>query len=121
MLDHIAKPPIAAGWDEGWSTEIARLASLPNVSVKLSGMVTEADWASWTPETLRPYVERVVEVFGTDRVMFGSDWPVCLLAAHEYSDVVDALATILSGLSADESAAVFGGNALAWYDLDPKD
>jgi L-fuconolactonase len=121
VLDHIAKPPIAAGWDEEWSTEIARLASLPNVSVKLSGMVTEADWASWTPETLRPYVERVVDVFGTDRVMFGSDWPVCLLAANEYSDVVAALTTILSGLSAQESAAVFGGNALTWYNLDSKE
>lgn len=120
VLDHIAKPPIAAGWDEAWSTEIARLAALPNVSVKLSGMVTEADWGTWTPETLRPYVERVVDLFGTDRVMFGSDWPVCLLAAREYSDVVDALATILSALSADETAAVFGENALTWYDLDPR-
>jgi L-fuconolactonase len=121
VLDHIAKPPIAAGWDEEWSTEISRLAALPNVSVKLSGMVTEADWGTWTPGTLRPYVEHVVDVFGTDRVMFGSDWPVCLLAAREYGDVEDALATILAGLSAEETVAVFGGNALTWYNLASKE
>jgi L-fuconolactonase len=121
VLDHIAKPPMAEGWDEAWSAELVRLAALPNVSVKLSGMVTEADWATWTPETLRPYVDRVVELFGTDRVMFGSDWPVCLLAARDYGDVVDALATILAALSANETAAAFGGNALTWYDLTPKE
>ena len=121
VLDHIAKPPIATGWDEAWSTELARLAALPNVSVKLSGMVTEADWENWTSATLRPYVERVVELFGTDRVMFGSDWPVCLLATPEYGDVVDALTTILAGLSPAEEAAAFGGNALTWYNLTPKE
>ncbi|NEN05300.1 amidohydrolase family protein [Diaminobutyricibacter tongyongensis] len=119
VLDHIAKPPIAEGWSDSWATELALLAALPNVSVKLSGMVTEAKWDSWTPETLSAYVVWVVELFGTDRIMFGSDWPVCLLAARNYSEVVDALADVLVGLSAAETAAVFGGNAATWYDLVP--
>jgi L-fuconolactonase len=117
VLDHIAKPPIADGWLEAWSEELAQLAAFPNVAVKLSGMITEANWDSWTAETLRPYVDRVVDLFGTERVMFGSDWPVCLLAAPSYTAVVEALTTVLSGLSTDELARVFGGNADRWYRL----
>jgi L-fuconolactonase len=119
VLDHIAKPPISEGWSQAWSTELASLAELPNVSVKLSGLITEADWATWTPQTLRPYVERVLELFGLDRVMFGSDWPVCLLAAPDYGAVVEALTSVLDGLSANELSRVFGANAQRWYQLQP--
>lgn len=114
VLDHIAKSPIAEGWAEAWSTELARLAELPNMGVKFSGMITEVDWATWTPETPRPYVERVIELFGLDRVMFGSDWPVCLLAARDYGVVVDALTSVLDGLSESELLRVFGTNAQRW-------
>jgi L-fuconolactonase len=117
VLDHIAKPPIADGWSETWSTELGKLAALPNVSVKLSGMVTEARWDDWSPQTLRPYVERVIELFGVDRVMFGSDWPVCLLAAPDYGAVVDALTAVLIGLSSEELEQVFGTTAERCYQL----
>ncbi|MGH3296086.1 MAG: amidohydrolase family protein, partial [Trebonia sp.] len=80
VLDHIAKPRIANGRDDLWSQRMPALAAQPNVAVKLSGMVTEADWATWTPRDLRPFVGDVVEWFGAGRLMFGSDWPVCLLA-----------------------------------------
>jgi L-fuconolactonase len=120
VLDHIAKPRIAQGWDEQWSEAIAMLAREPNVTVKLSGMVTEASWHEWTPETLRPFVERVLELFGVQRVMFGSDWPVCLLAAESYHDVVAALAVILDGLSSAENELVFGANAARFYGLTPR-
>ena len=88
VLDHIAKPRIADGQDPVWQERMPALAALPNVAVKLSGMVTEADWASWTPADLRPFVRSVVDCFGVERLMFGSDWPVCLLAAP-YAGVID--------------------------------
>jgi L-fuconolactonase len=116
VLDHIAKPRIADGRDEPWARQLPALAAQPNVSVKLSGMVTEATWASWTPEDLRPFVGRVVEWFGTERLMFGSDWPVCLLAGS-YEDVVAALTAVLPAMSPDELAQVFGGNARRVYRL----
>jgi L-fuconolactonase len=117
VLDHLGKPPIAAGGLAGWRAQLAPLAALPNVSAKLSGLVTEADWTKWTPSDLRPYVLTAVELFGTDRLMFGSDWPVCLLAAS-YQQVLDALAVTLAGLSAAEQAGIWAGNAVRWYDLD---
>ncbi|MEV6130555.1 amidohydrolase family protein [Streptomyces violaceusniger] len=117
VLDHMAKPRIAAGWDSPWASAVARLAALPNVDVKLSGMVTEADWRDWTPQTLRPFVDHVLGRFTVQRVMFGSDWPVCLLAAEGYGDVADALATALSGLSTAETELIFGGNAQRCYRL----
>src|SRR5260370_536443 len=79
-LDHIGKPRIADGKDPEWRQRMPRLAALPNVAVKLSGMVTEANWASWTAADLRPFLASVVDWFGAGRLMFGSDWPVCLLA-----------------------------------------
>jgi L-fuconolactonase len=117
VLDHIAKPRIGDGWDEPWSQAIVGLAALPNVAVKLSGMVTEAHWTTWTAETLRPFIEHVVTLFTVDRVMFGSDWPVCLLAASSYRDVLDAVSTALGGLSPAESEQVFGRNAQLYYRL----
>ena len=80
VIDHIAKPPIASGEIDPWSALLEPFRSLTHVSCKLSGMITEADWANWTPSDLKPYVHRAVDIFGTERVMYGSDWPVCLLA-----------------------------------------
>jgi L-fuconolactonase len=92
------------------------LAAAPNVSVKLSGMVTEASWSTWSPDDLRPFVERVVGWFGPDRLLFGSDWPVCLLAGS-YQDVVSGLTSALPATSPGELAQVFGGNAQRVYRL----
>jgi L-fuconolactonase len=114
VLDHIAKPRIVDGRDESWSERLPRLAALPNVSVKLSGMVTEADWARWTAADLRPFVRSVVDWFGTDRVMFGSDWPVCLLAGS-YRSVSAGLAEALGPLSRSEEELVYRDNALTAY------
>jgi L-fuconolactonase len=120
VIDHIAKPRIAAGpTDAEWEAALAPLADFPNVSCKLSGMVTEASLASWTADDLKPYVRRAVEWFGPERSMFGSDWPVCLLAAP-YERVVDALRYSVSDLNPAERDAVFGGNAIRLYRLRAK-
>jgi L-fuconolactonase len=116
VVDHLSKPPIAAGGREPWETRIRALAAHPNVSCKLSGMVTEADWAAWTVGDLRPYAEVVLDAFGPARVMFGSDWPVCTLAAT-YGEVVAAAAELTAELSDGERAAVLGGTATAVYGL----
>jgi L-fucono-1,5-lactonase len=116
VVDHIAKPSIAAGQIDEWAERMAPLADLPNVSCKLSGMVTEASWTSWSVEDLIPYVERVVGWFGPNRLMFGSDWPVCLLAAS-YADVVTAYRAAIASLPGDAQNAVFGGSAITFYRL----
>jgi L-fuconolactonase len=117
VLDHIAKPRIADGYDDPWTQRMPTLAAEPNVSVKLSGMVTEANWTAWTPDDLRPFVERVAGWFGASRLMFGSDWPVCLLAGS-YEGVLDGLTTTLMPSSQSELAQIFGGNAQRVYGLD---
>jgi len=117
VIDHIAKPPIASGEIDVWSGLLEPFRSLTHVSCKLSGMITEAGWANWTPSDLRPYVHRAVDIFGTERVMYGSDWPVCLLA-DSYGAVKSALEEALPPLSAEEWANVFGGNAIRFYGLD---
>ena len=94
VIDHAAKPRIGLSWDRDWEKGLAPFSDRANVACKLSGLVTEADWKSWTPEQLAPYVSRVVDWFGAERCMFGSDWPVCLLAAT-YDQVVDALQQIV--------------------------
>jgi L-fuconolactonase len=116
VLDHIAKPRIAEGKDPDWRQRMPVLAVLPNVAVKLSGMVTEANWASWTPADLRPFVTSVVDWFGAGRLMFGSDWPVCLLATS-YEGVVNGLEEAIGPLSAGDAARVFGLNAVSAYRL----
>lgn len=116
VLDHAAKPPIATRVLEPWSSLVHDLARLDNVSCKLSGLVTEAAWATWTPDDLRPYAETVLEAFGPGRVMFGSDWPVCLLAAS-YERVVDTAEDLTAELTATERARVFGGTATETYGL----
>jgi L-fuconolactonase len=116
VIDHLAKPPIASGALDPWDARMAPFRELEHVSCKVSGMVTEADWSSWTPHDLQPYVDVVLDAFGPDRLLFGSDWPVCLLAAS-YGEVVAAARATLAGLSEGERAQVFGGTAEAVYGL----
>ena len=116
VIDHIAKPPIADGELEPWASRMRPFGQLDNVWCKLSGMVTEADHRSWRPDDLKPYVDRVVEWFGTDRVMFGSDWPVCLLAS-DYDVVAQTLRDLLGPLDAGTHDRVWGGNAVELYGL----
>jgi L-fuconolactonase len=89
VIDHLAKPPVAAGELEPWAERMAPFAELEHVACKVSGLVTEASWDGWTAADLAPYLDRAVEWFGEERLLFGSDWPVCTLAAS-YEDVVRA-------------------------------
>ncbi|MET8134370.1 amidohydrolase family protein [Streptomyces sp. NPDC005251] len=114
VLDHLGKPPIATGALDPWAGAVRELAALPNTVCKLSGMVTEADPARWTPDDLRPYADTVLEAFGPDRMMFGSDWPVCTLAAT-YGQVLRAAEELTAGLDESERQAVFTGTATRVY------
>ena len=117
VVDHISKPEIKNRKLDPWRELMAGAARHPKLYCKLSGMITEADHKTWTAEDLRPYVEHVLECFGFERVMFGSDWPVCLLAGS-YDQVIGALQTILRPhLNERREAAVFGGNAARFYKL----
>lgn len=116
VLDHLGKPPISSGDLRPWAADLRRLAALPNVVCKLSGMVTEAAPDSWTVADLRPFAAEVLAAFGPDRVMFGSDWPVCRLAAA-YAEVVDTACALTSCLTATEQAAVFRETAERTYRL----
>jgi L-fuconolactonase len=116
VLDHLGKPPIASGALEPWATGIRALAALPNTVCKLSGMVTEADWKSWSTADLRPYADTVLDAFGPDRLMFGSDWPVCTLAAT-YADVTDTAVALTQDLGDHERAQLFEHTAARDYRL----
>jgi L-fuconolactonase len=116
VLDHGGKPLIAAGETEPWRQHITELAQLPNVAVKLSGLLTEAA-PDWTLDTFQPYAEHLLAAFGAQRTMFGSDWPVSTLRA-DYVDVVTVTSELLAGCSEAETAAVFGSSAASWYRLD---
>jgi L-fuconolactonase len=115
VIDHCAKPEIAAGEFRSWADEMAAIAASGAVYCKLSGLVTEAG-PNWTVDTLRPYVDHVLTIFGPDRVIWGSDWPVCTLAAT-YSAWSDATEVLLAGCSVEERAAILGRNAIAVYRL----
>ena len=110
VLDHLGKPNIRNDGFSEWRLHVARMAELPNVCCKLSGLVTEAHWKSWTAAQLRPYLDAALEAFGPSRLMMGSDWPVCLLAAH-YDDVVALVRDALAEYSEDERQQVLGGTA----------
>ncbi len=116
VVDHIAKPFIADGVMEPWAADIAAVAEITGVYCKVSGMVTEAHPAGWTVEDLKPYVAHVLDSFGIDRLMWGSDWPVCLLAAS-YERVFAVAQDAIGPLSESERAKFMGGNAKAFYRL----
>ncbi|GAA3081230.1 L-fuconolactonase [Kribbella aluminosa] len=115
VVDHISKPVIGDPL-EPWATQLRTLAAQPNVTCKLSGMVTEADWTTWQPKDLQPYADVVLNAFTPNRVMFGSDWPVCLLAAS-YADVVAAAETLTSTLTPTDREAIFTTTATRTYNL----
>lgn len=117
VLDHIAKPLIAQGTLEPWATNLRELALRPNVACKVSGLVTEADPAHWSPAQLTPYLETVVEAFTPARLLAGSDWPVCL-AGVEYAAWFQLLRGFFAPFSPTEQAAIFGANATALYRLE---
>jgi len=114
VVDHMAKPPIARHEIDEWRNEIKKLAVYPNVSCKLSGLVTEADHEHWRRSDLRPYVETALEYFGARRMMFGSDWPVCLLAAA-YDRVLETAQSLIAELNSEDRARVLSGNAREFY------
>lgn len=116
VLDHLAKPLIKAQEIEVWGHGIRRLAELPNVFCKLSGLVTEADWKHWKPQDIAPYLEIALDSFGPSRVMIGSDWPVCLVASS-YSRTMDVVRGFLQTYSPDLGEAILGGNARRFWKL----
>ena len=116
VLDHLAKPQIKDGEIETWTKEIRKLAEFSNVYCKLSGLVTEADWKNWKPEQIRPYLDVAFESFGAKRLMIGSDWPVCLVAAP-YGGVMNLVKDYVGGFSRAEQEAVLGDNAKEFWRL----
>jgi L-fuconolactonase len=118
VLDHIGKPHIAAHELSPWRENIFELALRPNVSCKLSGMLTEADWTHWTEEDLKPYFDVVIEAFQPHRLMFGSDWPVCLLGGS-YERWVEVVEKAIAHLSLPEQAGIWAANAKRIYKLAP--
>jgi L-fuconolactonase len=116
VLDHLAKPEIKSGTINAWNKGMTELASYPNVYCKLSGLVTEADWNRWKPEDMRPYLDVAFERFGANRLLIGSDWPVCTLAGS-YARVMGLVKDYLSGHSEQERQAILGGNAKRFWRL----
>jgi L-fuconolactonase len=117
VLDHFGKPAIKVGGMEPWASQIAELAAFPNVHCKLSGLITEADHDAWQPADLQPYIDHVLACFGPARLMYGGDWPVSLLATDSWASWVATAEAALSGCSKAEKAAIFAGNASAFYRL----
>ncbi len=116
VIDHIAKPAIARGEKTQWELNMAAMATFPNIFCKLSGMVTEASWRNWKRDDFYPYLDEVMEAFGPERLMYGSDWPVCLVAA-QYREQLDIVRSYISRLSDEEQKAILGENAVAFYGL----
>lgn len=116
VVDHLAKPEIKKGDIAGWRREIQAVAAHENVSCKVSGLVTEADWHHWQPADFRPYLDTVVDAFGPERLLYGSDWPVCLVAAS-YTQMLNLVQDYFAGFSPAEQDLIFGGNAVKFYGL----
>ena len=116
VIDHLAKPPIARNEINEWAEAMKPVAAFPNIYCKLSGLVTEANWTSWQTDDLRPYVHHALNLFGSDRMMFGSDYPVCLLASS-YDRVLESFQELLKDLSDDERDKIFSQNAQRFYRL----
>ena len=119
VLDHLAKPPVASGALEPWERDVRELAQHPHVHCKVSGLVTEARWHAWEPDDFRSYLDVVFDAFGEERLMFGSDWPVCLAAAGSYRAVAQLVLDHAAPLSPRARAGLFGENAARFYGLDP--
>jgi L-fuconolactonase len=116
VVDHIAKPLIKDGIVSPWKEDIVALAKFPNVYCKLSGMVTEADWNTWKPENIRPYLDVIMDAFGPERILIGSDWPVCLVAG-KYSEVMQVVIDYISTFTEKEQALMLGENAAKAYGI----
>jgi L-fuconolactonase len=116
VIDHIAKPSIKTGEKTHWELNMAAVGSFKNVHCKISGMVTEADWNDWTQQTFEPYLDEVFEIFRPERVMYGSDWPVCLLAA-DYKSQLNIIQSYIERFSETEKNLVMGENANRFYNL----
>ena len=116
VLDHIAKPAIARGETEPWSSDLRRLAELPNVYCKLSGLVTEASWADWRPDDFRAYLDVIADAFGTGRLMIGSDWPVCAVSG-DYASTMGLVMGYLESFPEPAREAVLGGNCAEFYGI----
>lgn len=118
VLDHLGKPDVRGGGFDEWQRHLRDLAALPGVCCKLSGLVTEADWRAWTPGQLRPYLDAALDAFGPDRIMIGSDWPVCLVAAT-YADVIGLVRDAIAEYSEAEQQRMLGGTATDFWNLHP--
>lgn len=116
VLDHIAKPLIEDGVLDPWERDIRALAAFDNVFCKISGMITEAAWQAWQQSDFEPYLDIVFDCFGVDRLMFGSDWPVCNLSGS-YSDVVEMVTSYIQRFPVEDRAKIMGGNAKYFYNL----
>jgi L-fuconolactonase len=116
VLDHLAKPDIRGRERETWARDLRALAAQPNVSAKVSGLITEAEWRRWTPEDIQPYLDEAFECFGAERLMIGSDWPVCTVAA-DYERTMAVVTDYLARRSSQERDAVLGGNAIRFWNL----
>jgi len=116
VIDHIAKPYIKDGFYEGWAVLMQEIAKHQNVHCKLSGMITEADYNSWTAQQIIPYMDLVLNAFGPKRIMYGSDWPVCLVAGN-YGQVKNLVSDFIGKLSSEEQQAIMGENAIKFYNL----
>tara|TARA_R110002126_G_scaffold291782_1_gene458030 strand:+ start:57170 stop:57997 length:828 start_codon:yes stop_codon:yes gene_type:complete len=116
VIDHIAKPYIKEGFFDGWANQMKAIAKHENVYCKVSGMITEADYKTWTRAQLHPYIDLVFNAFGTSRILFGSDWPVCLVAGN-YQQVKEIVTNFISKFSQAEQKAIMGENAIKFYNL----
>ncbi|MBS1531363.1 MAG: amidohydrolase family protein, partial [Bacteroidetes bacterium] len=116
VVDHIAKPYIKLKIVDQWKNDLEDLAMFKNVHCKVSGMITEADWYAWRTEDFTPYLDAVFNAFGTSRLMYGSDWPVCMVAGG-YNRALEILQIYVSRLSQEEQEQFFGGNAAEFYNL----
>jgi L-fuconolactonase len=116
VIDHIAKPYIKDGYYDGWALLMTEIGKIDNVSCKLSGMITEADFNTWQPSQIKPYMELVLQAFGAEKIMYGSDWPVCLVAGN-YSKVKELTTEFIAKLSKNEQDAIMGQNAMNFYNL----
>jgi L-fuconolactonase len=116
VIDHLAKPAIKKGEIAGWKHRIKKFSDCEHVYCKISGMISEADWEKWDTEDFRPYLDAILETFGTKRIMFGSDWPVCRVAG-EYAEVKGIVSDYFKSFSVSEQADFFGNNALHFYQL----